>query len=98
MNDIYEDIVNVGNNFDSLKIKLEDRTTDINSNLGVSAMQPIPMPVVSILACRHFFFASKQQWLIIILCLKKYVVEPFERSWLIVKGEIGDQSDSAFHD
>lgn len=45
MNDIYEDIVNVGNNFDSLKIKLEDRTTDINSNLGVSAMQPIPMPV-----------------------------------------------------
>ena len=50
MNDIYEDIVNVGNNFDSLKIKLEDRTTDINSNLGVSAMQPIPMPVVSTLA------------------------------------------------
>lgn len=45
MNDIYEDIVSVGNNFDSLKIKLEERP-DINSNLGVtSAMQPIPMPV-----------------------------------------------------
>ena len=54
MNDIYEDIVNVGNNFDSLKIKLEDRTTDINSNLGVSAMQPIPMPVVSTLAYSHY--------------------------------------------
>ena len=49
MNDIYEDIVSVGNNFDSLKIKLEDQRPDINSNLGVtSAMQPIPMPVVSL--------------------------------------------------
>ena len=46
MNDIYEDIVSVGNNFDSLKIKLEERP-DINSNLGVpSQMQPIPVPMV----------------------------------------------------
>jgi len=45
MNDIYEDIVSVGNNFDSLKIKLEERP-DINSNLGVpSQMQPIPVPM-----------------------------------------------------
>lgn len=59
MNDIYEDIVNVGNNFDSLKIKLEDRTPDINSNLGVaSAMQPIPVVRIKLFI---ILFTSCQQ-------------------------------------
>merc|ERR1711935_527891 len=45
MDDIYEDIVRVGNNLDTLNIKREElqNSQDINRNLHQSQVQPIPM-------------------------------------------------------
>ena len=47
MDDIYEDIVRVGNNLDTLNIKREElqNSQDINRNLHQSQVQPIPMHV-----------------------------------------------------
>ena len=47
MDDIYEDIVRVGNNLDTLNIKREElqNQPDLNQNRNLSQVQPIPMHV-----------------------------------------------------
>ena len=49
MDDIYEDIVRVGNNLDTLNIKREElqNQPDLNQNRNLSQVQPIPMHVSS---------------------------------------------------
>ena len=45
MDDIYEDIVRVGNNLDTLNIKREEIQDRNQQLIQSSPMQPIPMPV-----------------------------------------------------
>ena len=58
MDDIYEDIVRVGNNLDTLNIKreeLQNSQQDLNQNrtLHQSQVQPIPMHVSKAATVRH---------------------------------------------
>ena len=66
MDDIYEDIVRVGNNLDTLNIKREElqNQADLNQNRNLSQVQPIPMHVSSdlntVLYCRISFIYKRR--------------------------------------
>lgn len=58
MDDIYEDIVRVGNNLDTLNIKREE-IQDRNQPqlIQSSPMQPIPMPVSTPYSAPKYFYS-----------------------------------------